>query len=151
MTHLTRAADIAAELNTRLNAITQANGCETDVGLRVYRGRKNVDESLVPCAVIIEGADDPQDRPGRLPSALIRQRYVLAAYTACDPDHPNDAAHAAIRDLKRAVFKDGGTLGNRVPKISYAGRDIGPRLDGYPAVFVTVTIDVEFVEDLTHP
>ena len=151
MNILTRAADIAAELSIRLAAVTIANGCETDIGLRVYRGRKNVDESMIPCAVIIEGPDTPQDRPGRLPTASIRQRYVLAAYVACDPDHPNDAAHTALRDIKRAMFKDGGTMGQRVQKISYAGRDIGPRMDGYPAVFVTVTVDVDFVEDLTSP
>lgn len=151
MSFLNHAADIAAELSTRLAAVTKANNCETDIGLRVYRGRKNVDESMIPCAVIIEGQDTPQDRPGRLPTASIRQRYVLAAYVACDPDHPNDAAHAALRDIKRAMFKDGGTMGQRVQKVSYAGRDIGPRMDGYPAVFVTVTIDIDFVEDLTSP
>lgn len=151
MSIYTTAASIAAELFARASSIAIANGFETDIGLRVFRGRKNVDEQMIPCSVIIEGNDSPQDRPGRLPAASIRQRYVLAAYTNCDPDHPNDAAHAAIRDIKRAIFKDGGNLGGKVMKVTYAGRDIGPRIDGYPAVFVTVTLDVEYVEDLTNP
>lgn len=146
-----KAADIAAELTTRLQGITVALGSETDIGLRVYRGRKNVDEQMVPCAVLIEGTDTPTDRPGRLPAAAIRQRYVVAAYNTCDVDNPNDAAHAVIRDIKRALFKDGGTLGGKVHKVTYAGRDIGPRVDGYPAVFATVNIDVDYVEDLTNP
>lgn len=146
-----KAADIAAELATRMQGITVASGSETDIGLRVFRGRKNVDEKMIPCAVIIEGTDTPTDRPGRLPCAAIRQRYVLAAYAPCDVDNPNDAAHAVIRDIKRALFKDGGNLGGKVHKISYVGRDIGPRMDGYPAVFATVNIDVDYVEDLTNP
>lgn len=144
-------SEISAAIYARLTAITQANGCETDIGLRVFRGRRNVDESAVPCAVLIEGTDTPTDRPGKLPTAAIRQRYVIAAYVACDPNNPNDAAHAAIRDIKRAIFAGDGDFGGRVIRVTYQGRDIGPRADGVPVVFVTVDIDVEYVEDLTNP
>lgn len=147
----TKASEISAELFARAGSISVANGCETDIGLRVFRGRRNVDESQVPCAVVIEGNDTPRDRPGRIPSVSITQRFVLAAYVPCDPDNPNDAAHAAVRDIKRAIFKDGGSWGSRVSRVSYQGRDIGPRADGRPIVFVTVDIDVDYVEDLTNP
>lgn len=146
-----KAADIAEGLKARLATITVATGAETDIGLRVFKGRKNIDEEQIPCAVLIEGSDQPTDRPGRMPCASIKQRYTVAAYVNCDPDNPNDAAHMAIRDIKKAMFRDGGALGGRVLKISYAGRDIGPRADGYPAVFVVVHLDVEYVEDLTNP
>lgn len=151
MTIYTTAAAIAADLTTRLQSITVANGSETDVGLRVLRGRRNVDEQMVPCAVLIEGTDVIQDRPGRLPAVAVKQRYVVGVYVKCDIDHPNDAAHAAIRDVKRAMFKVNGTLEGRVLKITYAGRDIGPRTDGFPIVFATINLDVEYVEDLTNP
>lgn len=147
----TKASDVAQALYDRVRGIATANGSETDIGLRVYRGRRNVDETQVPCAVLIEGNDTPRDRPGRIPSVSITQRFVVAAYLACDPDNPNDAAHAAVRDLKRALFGDGGSWGSRVLKVSYQGRDIGPRADGRPIVFVTVDIDVDYVEDLTNP
>lgn len=150
-TPYTKGAEVAAELFARLQKISVANGCETDIGLRVFRGRRNVDESQVPCAVVIEGTDTPRDRPGRLPSVSITQRFVLAAYVPCDPDNPNDAAHAAVRDIKRAMFTDGGRFGGRVLAVTYQGRDIGPRADGRPIVFVTVDLDVDYVEDLTNP
>jgi hypothetical protein len=70
---------------------------------------------------------------------------------SCDPNHPNDAAHAAIRDIKRAMFAGDGNFGGRVLKVSYQGRDIGPRVDGEPVVYVQVTIDIDYVEDLTNP
>lgn len=79
----TKASEISAELFARMQGITVANGAETDTGLRVYRGRRNVDETQVPCAVVIEGNDTPRDRPGRLPSVSITQRFVLAAYVPC--------------------------------------------------------------------
>ena len=147
----TKASEISAELFARMQRITVANGSETNIGAHVFRGRRNVDETQVPCAVVIEGNDTPRDRPGRLPSVSITQRFVLAAYVPCDPDNPNDAAHAAVRDIKRAMFTDGGSWGNRVSRVSYQGRDIGPRADGRPIVFVTVDIDVDYVEDLTNP
>ena len=100
---------------------------------------------------VIEGNDTPRDRPGRIPAVSITQRFVLAAYVPCDADNPNDAAHAAVRDIKRAIFKDGGSWGHKVSRVSYQGRDIGPRADGRPIVFVTVDIDVDYVEDLTNP
>lgn len=151
MTIYTKASEVAAGVAARIAAITKANGYETDIGLRLFKGRRNVDESAVPCAVLIEGADSPTDRPGKLPTASITQRFVIAAYVHCDANNPNDAAHEAIRDIKRAIFAGDGNFGGKVLKVSYAGRDIGPRADGVPVVFVTVDIDVDYVEDLTNP
>lgn len=150
-TPYTKAEQVAGEVFSRIAKISKAQGAETDIGLRVYRGRRNVDETNVPCAVVIEGTDTPKDRPGRIPSISVTQRFVVAAYVICDPDNPNDAAHAAVRDIKRAMFSDGGTFGGRVSRVAYQGRDIGPRADGRPIVFVTVDIDVDYAEDLTNP
>ena len=136
-----KASEVAAGVYARITAITKANGCETDIGLRVFRGRRNVDESVVPCAVLIEGNDVPTARAGnKIPSVSITQRYVVAAYVPCDADNPNDAAHAAIRDIKRAMFTGEGNFGGRVMKVTYVGRDIGPRADGVPIVFVSANL-----------
>jgi hypothetical protein len=151
MSTYAKSSEISAAIAARIAGIRTAQGSETDIGSRVYRGRRNVDENAVPCAVVIEGADAITDRPGKLPTAAISQRYVIAAYVKCDPDNPNDAAHAAIRDIKRSMFAGDGDFGGRVIKVSYRGRDIGPRADGVPIVFATVEIDVDYVEDLTNP
>lgn len=155
-----KASDIALELSSRLAGITKANGFGTDIGLRVLRGRRTVDDSQVPCSVLIEGEDSIQSDDGT--SVKLAQRYVLGGYVECDPDAPNDAAHLVLRDIKRAIFKPvelngrvqsqpGITLGGRVLKVSYQGRDIGPRADGVPIVFAVVQIDVHYVEDLSNP
>ena len=151
MTTLTTAAGIAQELSTRLEGAIVANGAETDIGVRVYRGRKNVDADSVPCTVLIEAGDTIADRPGRIPAVEVAQNYAVTAYLPCDPNNPNDAAHAAIRDIKRALFKSNATLDGKVVRVSYKGRDIGPRIDGAAIVFCVVHIEVKYVEDLTNP
>lgn len=148
---LQSAEDIALEISARMATITEANDYETNIGSTVYRGKRKVEDDATPCSVLVEGADTVTDRPGKLPSAAISQAYVLGGYKACDPDNPNDAAHAMIRDLKKAMFRDGGNFGGKVRKVDYRGRDIGPRTDGVAIVFALIEIAVEYVEDLTNP
>lgn len=148
---LTKASDIAAEIASRLAGITVAAGFNTDIGLNVMRGRRRIDDNQVPCVVLVEGADDPTPGPGRIATTEVLQSYVLVAYHACHPDHPNDMGHDLIKDLKRAVFGDGVTLGGKVRKVTYQGRDIGPRGDGVAIVCANIEIQVMFAEDLTNP
>lgn len=148
----TKAGDIAAEISVRMARIRTAGGFETDIGRDVKRGRRKIPaDDAPPCVVIFEGDDDPQDRPGRIPLVLVQQAYVFDAYDKCDPDNPNDQAHKMIRDLKRAIFAGDATLGGKVSKVMYIGRDIGPRPDGAALVQARVMIVIEYVEDLTNP
>ena len=144
---LTKASDIAAHLSTLLAGISKVDGCNTDIGVAVYRGLRKIDDDMVPCAVIIEGDDQPGDNVGR-EEIKVTQNYVLGGYVKCDPDNPNDAAHLVIKDIKKAVFGDGPRMGGRVRAVSYQGRDIGPRADGAPIVFAVVHITIEFAETL---
>lgn len=148
----TKAGDIAAEIAARLALIRTTGGFETDIGRDVKRGRRKIPaDDAPPCVVMFEGDDDPKDRPGRIPLVLVQQAYVLDAYDQCDPDNPNDQAHKMIRDLKRAIFAGDATLGGKVSKVMYIGRDIGPRPDGAALVQARVMLVVEYVEDLTNP
>lgn len=152
MSLITRAEDVSAELNTRCSTRTKALGAETDIGVRVLRGRRKLDDDMVPCTVIVEGLDTPKmGESSRRATSQTRQTYVLVGYHKCDPDHPNDVGHAIIRDLKRAVFGDGTTLGERVRLVTYGGKDIGPRGDGVGIVSASIEVVVEFVEDLANP
>jgi hypothetical protein len=148
----TTAGEISAEIDRRVKGILLTNGCETNIGRDVSRGkRKMPGEDVVPCAVIIEGDDSVSDRPGRMPSALIQQAYIIDGFDKCDPDHPNDKAHMMIRDIKRAIFAGDATLGGKVQMVKYMGRDIGPRPDGAALVQARVLLVVTFAEDLTNP
>jgi hypothetical protein len=149
MTTLTKASDIAEYLTGLLAQIKVADGYHTDIGLNVYRGRRKIDDDLVPCAVIIEGDDRPGDNTGR-EEIRIDQSYVFAGYVTCDADNPNDEAHLVIKDLKRVIFGNGNktNLGGRVRSVSYEGRDIGPRSDGKAIVMAVIYVDVTFAETL---
>lgn len=152
MSTYTKAADVAAEVATRLALILLTNACETNIGRDVMRGRRKLPEDdKPPCIIVIEGNDDPQDTPGRIPSCHTMLPFIIDAFDVCDANNPNDKAHAMIRDIKRAIFKDGATLGGQVRSVKYTGRDIGPRPDGAALVQARVTIEVEFVEDLQNP
>lgn len=151
MIPFTTATQVATEVERRISAISIATGFNTDIGLRVYRGKRRIDDSAIPCATLTEGNDNPTSRAGRIPMVTIDQDYIVGGYVQCDPDHPNDAAHLVLKDLKRALFSDGGTLGGTSQIVKYKGRDIGPRSDGGNFVFAIVEFSVSYVEDLSKP
>lgn len=154
MTSYVKSEDVSKEIDTRLGAILLTNGAETNIGQSVRRGKRKLPaEDEVPCCVLIEGDDDVEDTAGRTQTALVkvRQSYVIDAFDRCDPDNPNDKGHAMIRDIKRALFRDGRNFGGKVVEVKYMGRDIGPRPDGVAIVMVRLMIDVSFAEDLANP
>lgn len=157
MTALLRSGHaVALELTARLEAVRLAAGCETDLGRKVYRGRRSIDETMIPCVAIIEGNDAVTEGDSRRGCEVqTLQEFVLLAYVNATVENPNDGAHAAIRDLKRALFRTAGkpdrTLGGQVKFLHYRGRDVGPRADGGTSVVGSITVAIEYVEDLANP
>lgn len=151
MTPLNKSSAIGEFLTIVAQQITQANGYHTDIGLRVFRGRRKIDESHLPCLVIIEGEDRPTKNADSRMEVPIEQDYVIGAYDFCDPDNPNDKGHLIIKDIKKALWNRngmGGNLGKRVHRFEYKGKDIGPRADGEPMVFAIVHAQALFAETL---
>jgi hypothetical protein len=154
MTVFVKSEDIANEIVRRLSEIRIANDCETDIGRDVQRGRRRIPvDDEPPCIQLVEGGDDVVDTAGRTLTAQIKvqQTYVIDAFDQCDPANPNTQAHKMIRDLKRAIFKGGRTLGGTVAEVDYLGKDIGPRPDGAALVQARIAIRVSFAEDLANP
>lgn len=148
------AEDLAAEVKRRVALCTVAQGAETNLGAAVSEGRRQVSEDMIPCSTIIEAPDAPKwSQTGVLYETS--QRFVVYAWVTCAAAHPNVAARAAIRDLKRALFTTAGradpTWGRRVRLVQYLGKDIGPRADGASFVVAAIEFEVEFVEDLSAP
>lgn len=148
---LHRAEDVASAIRTRVQQCTRAQGAETDLGRQVFQGRKSIDDSMSPCSTILEGMDSVDSRRMN-DEQEVTQQYIIFAYVPCDPNDPNIAAHAAIRDMKRALFRDkDGKLGGQVRQVKYIGRDIGPRADGGNSVVAAIEVHVTFVERLSNP
>lgn len=156
MALLQRAEDVAAEIQTRLAAVSVANGYETDLGATVYMGRvgRQIDKTMVPCCTVVEG-DDEVDRARVSTQYQLQQTYILLAFVPCDPDEPNTAAHKALRDMKRAIFLTNGRpdtrWGGTVKDVAYLGRDMAPRDDGEAFVLAIMEIAVTYVEDISSP
>jgi hypothetical protein len=143
--------DISLDIYTALKNIQTGFGYETDVGSIVFRGKASpVDKTQMPCCVIFEGADEIKGAQGELsPKVLTEQYYMLVAYLPCDPDNPNDAGHAAIRDLKKAIFNDASfAIKKKYRNVKYLGRYIGPRADGESIVHASIEISVEYLDVL---
>ena len=145
-----RAEVVAEAIGEALGRITVANGFETDIGATVYYGRTRIEDSEVPCVVVMEG-NDVSEHVARQPVVQVTQRYGLVAWLPCDPEHPNRAAHAAIRDMQRAIFAADATFGRRATSVRYVGRNIGPRADGAPIVLALIEIDVMYPMTLSAP
>lgn len=148
------AEEITQELKARIATLTVAQGAETDAGLRVFLGRNNINDTLIPCTSIVESGDDPEHKG---PNTLIAtaDSFLLFAFVPCDPADPSVAAHAALRDIKRAIFRTNGkpsrTWGGKVTDIKYRGSDIGARSDGAAFVCATIKLAIDHVTDLANP
>jgi hypothetical protein len=156
MTMLHNADAIGALIQSRVQTRTVANGAETNLGVKVYRGRRAIDDDMMPCSSVIEAEDTILQADGqRRADVKVDRRVSVHAFVACDPNNPNVAAHAAIRDIKRALFSTDGkpdtTLGGAVVKLTYLGSDIGTRADGASFVSAIVDVAVTYVENLANP
>lgn len=142
--------DIATAVRARLANISIANGFYTDAGLRIFTGRRNVDQADVPCLVINEGEDSvfaQKDTRVSLGLAMAVQGFI-----ACDPDDPYQAGHRLVRDIKRAIFTEHdagyphwGRRGDDTPLVNrttYVGRTVSQREDG--ASLLSVVVQVRF-------
>jgi len=150
---LRRAEDVSEEVVRRVLLCTQAQGAETNLGAALYRGRRQIDDEMIPCASVIEGDDEIVEQKG--PEVTVRQKYAIYAYVPCDPADPNVAAHAALRDMKRAIWRTNGQVdyrwGRTVREVVYEGKDIAPRSDGQAFVLAILVFTVEYVETLGAP
>lgn len=147
---MSKAKDIGTALSARVAEISVANGYLTDSGARVFRGKRRLAETDVPCTTLVEGSDAVVDQTLKL--VKLNQRYIFEGHGPCDADNPNDMAHDILADLKRAIFAGADrTLGGLVLKIEYVGRTIGAREDGVDLVFASVEVDVVYTESLQEP
>lgn len=157
---MSMANDLALAISAKLATITEASdaGYQTNIGSRVMRGRKRIDNTHLPCAVLVERDDKPEHKGGT--NIKIVQPYIIEGHARCDADNPNDMGHKIIADIKKAIFTDKvflddrlvfGPLGARAFTITYVGRSIAPREDGIDVVSAAVEIAVEYVEQLSNP
>lgn len=152
---MSKAKQLAQAIYERIAAITIANGYNTDIGLKVFRGRRTADEKDVPMSFIVEGDDEVLEQKGN--EVRIAVPFAVEGHTVCDPDNPNDAVHDIVADLKKAIFGGDRTFGGLVrgpnggQPLQYAGRTIGEREDGAKVVGAAILFKAEITESLSNP
>lgn len=146
---MSKASDIALAIFARAQAITVANGYATDIGQRGFRGTQYLDPDALPCFVLIEEGSAGSSRSAT--RSLTTTEYVLEGHATCDPDHPNDAGHLIVADLKRAVFSGTLDFGHGVTEAAFKGAEIEPRAEGRDLVAARIIFALSFVENLAAP
>lgn len=146
---------VGAEFASRMAAVRVSAGAETDLGAKVYRGLRKINDDMIPCCVIVEGAATSADGDSAA-DVQLSAPIAVQAYVPCDPANPNVAAHAALRDMKRAIWPTVNgrvelRLGSRVPSLAFGSQDIAPRADGAAFVLAVLHVEVEIAEDLSNP
>lgn len=149
---MSKAKDVSDALTARIEQIKGSAPYSTDIGKKVLRGRRTLDEAMLPCTVIIEDEDGIEARGGLHGEKVkVAQTYFIEGHCACNPDQPNDKAHEILADLKLAIFGGDPKLGGAVFELRYNGRVISTREDGAEFVAAGIEIEAVFVEDVTAP
>ena len=141
---MSKASDLAELFTTRLQGVPGVT--------RVFRGKRNIDESELPCIVLFEGEDRVRSDTGS-ENAEVEQFYGAEWHgPVTDPDNPNDTAHAALAEIKKALFIRRDPMRAKMFRsIHYKGRSIGTREEGSEFVSAVVLFSAVFAEDLTNP
>lgn len=153
MTAPQTAKRIGQALAERLKSITTANGYHTNAGQHVYRGRLDIDASILQYITLVELDENTTLRPGRTNTEhKPTQAYAIEAGSVCDANNPNDTAHDLIIDIKRALFgPDDPTLGGLSTALRYVRRSIDARQAGTDRITAVVQVEVDYFENLVQP
>lgn len=152
---MSKAKQLAAVIYDRITQISVANGYLTNIGAKVFRGKRTADEKDVPMSFIVEGDDEPLSQQGN--EVRIAIPFAVEGHDVCDPDNPNDKVHDIVSDLKRAIFGGDRTFGGLVrgnnggQSLQYMGRTIGEREDGATVVGAAILFKAEILENLSNP
>lgn len=141
----------AENLVERLSRIDADAGYLTSVGRHVYWGRKTIPSGTSAFVALHETDEEGVLEQKSDGVVLLRVPYVIEAQMPCDPDHPNEAGHRMVRDIKAAIFGAGMQLAGCLNDIRYAGRTIFQRDNGAKNVVVQVRIEVTLTESLANP
>lgn len=153
---MSKTKQLALAVYNRVASITKANGYRTDIGLKVFRGKRSAEESQIPMAFVVEGDDEVLQQSTN--EVRVAIPFAVEGHVECDPDNPNDAVHDIVADLKQAIFGNpdrtfGGLVrGNNASQpLQYMGRTIGEREEGSKVVGAAIMFKVEIVENLSNP
>jgi hypothetical protein len=139
------AYQILETLRDRLALISPENGYNTDAGLRVYLGRRQVNDSdvrLGPALNVYDVSDEVDDATAYgLDPAFVKLRVQVDAFISDLMGDGLKLAHEVIQDVYDAMLDPSDpTLGGLSMDMGYSGRSIE-----YPGSGVdTISVSLEF-------
>jgi hypothetical protein len=138
-------------LKVRCQAIKTADGYNTDAGLHVSHGTREITpDDPLPDLAIVPG--NTPDTVGDADRYLVELPVTIGGLTAADLVNPLAPAERLLADLKRAVLLPGDrTLGGEARKLVYVGENTIDRQAGGTTVGCALRIAVQYPETYGLP
>jgi len=150
------AYQIILAVRNRLAGIDLDSGFNTDMGARLYLGKRQFNESdldVGPSMQLYMVDDAPEDSDRYVDPMLIQLGFTVAASRWLgDGDNPTQETADLIQDIKSAVLViDGETLGGLSMDLGYAGSNIEYPEGGIDSVVVQVNFTALYEETYGAP
>lgn len=124
---LTNREKIIRQFMSRLAVITTANGYGTDIGAKVIRARRSIDDDELPVSVLWPGPETAEAIYGITQCSMTVRVEGLAAFKA---ENPSVVSERILGDLKRCVMAKAWT---REPELVTDIMYRGGGTETYPA------------------
>lgn len=146
---------IFAAVIARLELIQVANGYHTDAGLKVFRARRSLGKTDLPCVVVWDSGEEPvgESGNGNSRSITVLQRIGVEVHAAADRDETGEVLGLLKEDAKRALLiydglaDDDGKLG----VVEYEGAEPIPREDGGVSEAIRLNTAMKYPEARGNP
>lgn len=144
-----------AEVARRLESITVANGYSTDAGLRVFRARRSISKTDLPCVVVWAGQEAIENGDGSHLAYSVVLSIIVDGHVMANQLTTGKTVEGLRADIKRAVLSDrSGALSDSVGNIgllAILSSDGAPRDDGGESETVAVQFSASYREAHGNP
>lgn len=149
-------------LIARLQAIAVINGYATNAGLRVFHGRRELQQGDLPCIVVFEGEESAGNTPagaveanGTTQSMVVRLTLTVEGYVLAQPAAEGPGLSRLKADIKKAALDfDAPSLvdvDGPIGPLSYTGASPLLRADGTAVEGVQLTFVARLTEGYGNP
>ena len=149
------AYQIIEAVRNRLAGIDLDSGYNTDMGARLYMGKRQFNESdldVGPSMQLYMVDDAPEESDRFIDPMYINMGFAVSASKWIEGDNPTKETADLIQDIKSAVLVIGGeTLGGLSMDLGYNGMSAEYPEGGIDSVVITVNFTALYAETYGAP
>ena len=142
---------IMQSITERLLAINGTGTFNSNVELRVYRGRLSFDDAdTYPLLTISDDRTTNETAEASIydKARVLKRVTIHGIVDVSDINNPNDDAYLLVADIKKAIFSGDERLGGDAIMVTYIESSVAAREESITKVGLTVGITVLYAENL---